>query len=28
VDAGAGGIVIRGSRLLLRALAPAEIDGQ
>jgi len=28
VDAGAGEIVIRGSRLLLRALRPAEIDGQ
>jgi RimJ/RimL family protein N-acetyltransferase len=28
VDAGAGEIMIRGSRLLLRALRPAEIDGQ
>ena len=28
MDAGAGEIVIRGSRLLLRALRPAEIDGQ
>lgn len=28
MDAGAGEIMIRGSRLLLRALRPAEIDGQ
>ena len=28
MDAGAGEIVIRGSRLLLRALRPAEIDDQ
>jgi RimJ/RimL family protein N-acetyltransferase len=28
VDAGAGEIAIRGSRLLLRALRPAEIDDQ
>jgi RimJ/RimL family protein N-acetyltransferase len=28
VDAGAGQILIRGSRLLLRALQPAEIDDQ
>ena len=28
MDAGAGEIVIRGSRLLLRALQPAEIDDQ
>jgi len=28
VDTGGEGIVIRGSRLLLRALTPAEIDGQ
>jgi RimJ/RimL family protein N-acetyltransferase len=28
VDAGAGEVVIRGSRLVLRALRPEEIDGQ
>lgn len=28
MDAGPGGIVIPGPRLLLRALTPAEIDGQ
>ncbi|HET7244271.1 MAG TPA: GNAT family protein [Streptosporangiaceae bacterium] len=28
MDAGAGEVMIRGSRLLLRALRPAEIDGQ
>lgn len=27
MDAGAGEVMIRGSRLLLRALRPAEIDG-
>jgi hypothetical protein len=28
MDAGTGEVVIRGSRLLLRALRPTEIDGQ